>query len=299
VAQGPIRLQEPEAGHPAGNAASVLATVWSVLGSVVAPATMVGALLFYFGYVSARTQFAYFGVDVDTLGFSTREFVMRAPQPLLVPALVLLLGSAAGLWGGAVVRHRLRSAPAGTRRRTVRGVTVIGAVILALDLALLFAYPEVGARAWYPLVTPLLLAAGAGLLALAARAGAEQSPATRSTVVLLVLVVIAALFWATATLAQWSGTGRAKALARDMDVLPAVVLDTGERLFPGDRTVVESTLPGDGDQTYRFRYRGLRLLVHGNGRLFLVPEQWSVSGSTYVIPIDTARVRFRFVNDPP
>jgi hypothetical protein len=45
----------------------------------------VKALPFYFGYVSARAQYAYFGVDVDVLGLGTRDYVMRSPQGLLVP----------------------------------------------------------------------------------------------------------------------------------------------------------------------------------------------------------------------
>lgn len=292
-------LDDPSTGDSVANVGSVLSSIWRIFGSVVAPATLVGALLFYFGYVSTRTQFAYFGVDVDTLGFSNQEFVMRAPQPLLVPALVLLLGSAAGLWGGAQVRHRLRAAPPATRRRLLRLVTIAGALLLGLDLVLLGAYPRLGSLPWYPLAAPLLLAVGAGLLALAARSAGQQDAATRSVVVILVLVVIAAIFWATATLAEWSGTGRAKALAREMYSLPAVVIDTDEQLFPADQTVVESALPDEDGTTYRFRYRGLRLLAHGDGKLFLVPEQWSSSGSTYVVPMDSVRVRFRFVNDPP
>lgn len=66
-----------------------------------------------------------------------------------------------------------------------------------------------------------------------------------------------------------------------------------------DGTVVESIFEDAEEQTYRYRYRGLRVLAEGEGRLFLVPEQWSSSGSTYVVPMDEARVRFRFVDDPP
>ena len=67
----------------------------NLLGSVVAPATLIGALLFYFGYVSSRAQYDYFGVDIDSVGLSTQDYVMRSPQPLLVPLLVLaLLGAA-------------------------------------------------------------------------------------------------------------------------------------------------------------------------------------------------------------
>ncbi len=277
---------------------STLARVWSLVGTVVAPATLVSALLFYFGYVSARAQFGYFGVDVDTLGFSTQEFVMRAPQPLLVPALVLLVGAAALVWGNARLRRRLDAASARTSRRWALALALAGGLLLTAALVLLLVYPAVGDQPWYPLVTPVLLGLGAGLLARGStwlgHPGAGRTPA-----VLLVLVVVASTFWATATLAQWSGTGQARALARDLTALPAVVVDTTERLFPGDNTVAESMLEPHEGQTYRYRYRGLRLLAEGEGRLFLVPERWSPAGSTFVLALDEVRVKFRFVDDPP
>jgi hypothetical protein len=61
----------------------------SLAAGIVAPVTLSTALLFYFGYVSARSQYEYFGIDVDTIGLSTQDYVMRSPQPLLVPLLVL------------------------------------------------------------------------------------------------------------------------------------------------------------------------------------------------------------------
>jgi hypothetical protein len=45
----------------------------NVLGSIIAPATLLGALLFYFGYVSSRAQYDYFGIDVDVIGLSTQD----------------------------------------------------------------------------------------------------------------------------------------------------------------------------------------------------------------------------------
>jgi hypothetical protein len=139
----PDERPEPEAeGHADRPTGPSLSYVLSVVGPVVAPATLVSALLFYFGYVSARAQFAYFGVDVDALGFSTQEFVMRAPQPLLVPALLLLLGSAGLTWAHGVARRRLESADV-VAHRVVRGLTVGGAVLLAAALVL----PS-GSRCW-------------------------------------------------------------------------------------------------------------------------------------------------------
>src|SRR5215207_4454572 len=57
----------------------------SLGGSIIAPATLITTLLFYFGYVSSRAQYDYFGVDVDTIGLTTQDYVVRSPQPLLVP----------------------------------------------------------------------------------------------------------------------------------------------------------------------------------------------------------------------
>lgn len=272
--------------------------VWRLVSTVVAPATLVGAVLFYFGYVSARAQFAYFGVDVDTLGFSTQEFVMRSPQPLLVPVLAMLLAAAATTWAAGETNRRLGTADTATVARAARLTTRVALGLIALGLALLVAYPLLGEQDLYPLVTPLLLGLGGGLLAL--RLHHVPDPrTTRTTVVILTLLTVAALFWVTATLAEWSGLGRAKALARDLTVLPAAVIDTAEPLVARDGTVVESIFEDAEEQTYRYRYRGLRVLAEGEGRLFLVPEQWSPSGSTYVVPMDEARVRFRFVDDPP
>ncbi|MFS0705896.1 hypothetical protein AB6N23_15400 [Cellulomonas sp. 179-A 9B4 NHS] len=291
-------------------AAATLARAGTVLGSVVAPATAVSALLFYFGYVSTRAQLAYFGVDVDVLGMATQDYVMRAPQPLLVPTLGLLLLTAALVWADGRLRRWAHGAGAGHVRAWQRALRGIGGTLLGAAGALLLAYPAVGRWPPYALVTPVALGLGALLLARALTwSGADArgapdggaAPGTRTTAVVLVLVVVASVFWAAATLAQWSGLGQAKALARDLTRLPAVVVDTTEPLFPADPVVGQTVLAGpDGTATgQRFRYRGLRLLAEGDGRLFLVPERWSPAGSTYVVDPDDARVRFRFVDDPP
>jgi len=302
-----------------GTTAGVLARIWSIVGNVIAPATLIGAVLFYFGYVSSRAQFRYFGVDVDVLGFSTQEFIMRSPQPLLVPMLALLLLSALLAAVHVLLRRRFAGRDDPRLRTAIRSLRIVGIALLVAAVLLLAAYPLIGGWPYYPLVTPLVLGVGAGLTGYAVAwdqrhplgsptaptdapeaAPSAPRPRGRAVVVLLGAVVVVTVFWATATLAEWSGRGQAKALARDLGSLPAIVLDLGEPLAPGDPVVREEALPaGEGD-AYRYRYRGLRLLVVGEDRLFLVPAEWTPSGSTYVVPFDdSARVRFRFVNDPP
>ena len=77
--------------------------------------TLISALLFYFGYVSRDSQYAYFGIDVDTIGLSTQDYVMRSPQPLLVP----LLGITLLAVGGLLLHKAIHAGPA-RRRTTIR-----------------------------------------------------------------------------------------------------------------------------------------------------------------------------------
>ena len=78
------------------------------VSSVTRPITLISAILFYFGYVYTTTEYGYYGLDVDTIGLSTQEFIMRSPGPLLTP----LLG--AGLVA-AVVALRARGGPTADR----------------------------------------------------------------------------------------------------------------------------------------------------------------------------------------
>jgi len=78
----------------------------SFAAGIVTPVTLITALLFYFGYVSSRSQYEYFGIDVDAIGLSTQDYVMRSPQPLLVPLLVLSLIAVAGLLLHNAIRAR-------------------------------------------------------------------------------------------------------------------------------------------------------------------------------------------------
>jgi hypothetical protein len=114
------------------------------------------------------------------------------------------------------------------------------------------------------------------------------------------VAIVGCLFWATATVAEWTGLGNGMRTARNLDDLAPVILDTQDRLFLTDGIVEETALPASEEARFRFRYRGLRLLIQGDGALFLVPERWSPSDSTLRVPLDdSVRVQFRFVNRAP
>jgi hypothetical protein len=308
----------------------------SSTATIIAPASLLSALLFYFGYVSSRAQYEYFGVDVDAIGLSTQDYVMRSPQPLLVPLLVLVLAGAGLLVLHTMIRQRIESAhttdppedgtappgPADRIASAVRIVAVAGSALLGAGVILLVAYGLVGDWPLYDLVTPLLFTFGGGSMVYAARVGtllrnrrddpsAAARPAApaapdrthvlrRTATILVYTVVAASVFWATATVAQWSGRGQARNAARHFDDLPRVILDTRERLFLRSPGVEETSLPASEGQTFRYRYRRLRLLIVGQDRMFLVPETWSASNSTLIVPLDgSVRVQFQFQNQRP
>jgi hypothetical protein len=282
--------------------------------TVIAPVTALSALLFYFGYVSSRSEYAYFGLDVDTIGLGTQDYIMRSPQPLLTPLLVLALIGAGVLALHAAIRRRVQAALSTGNvdnvrsiRRFARGCVAGGLVLLAAGIMLLAIYGYLRGWAPYEMVTPLVIAVGAGLTAYAWRVlellgrHREQSTMPRRTSnVLLYVLVAATVFWMTATLAQWSGRALAHYQAQTLLQLPSVILDTKERLFLRDPGMAETMLPASEGQTFHYRYRHLRLLIEGHDRMFLVPDHWSASDSTLVVALDgSVRVQFQFENEAP
>ena len=267
----------------------------SFAAGIVTPVTLITALLFYFGYVSARSQYEYFGIDVDTIGLSTQDYVMRSPQPLLVPLLVLTLVAVAGLLLHNAIQSRADLV-------AVQWARLTAIVVLALGVIGLFLYPVLGGLPYYALVVPVVIglaAAGLGYLSYLSSKLQDNRPQV-VLIALLAIVTLTCAFWATATTAQYSGRGLAKADARNLDRFPVVILDTKERLHLHSPGVEETALPPAAGQTFNYRYRGMRLLIVGENRLFLVPRQWNASDTTLVVPLDESiRVQFQFQNDPP
>ncbi len=296
----PTAAEEPTA---------LLERVLSLGGRIIAPATVISTLLFYFGYVSSRSQYDYFGLDVDVIGLSTQDYVMRSPQPLLVPLLVLTLLGAGASAGHAVLRRR--AGRTSGLRFVARRMLLVGSVVLVAGLVLLFGYAGIGRWPLYGLITPLVLAVGSASTAYGLgtlRWLDERDPARRTrlgpggVVILLWVAVAAGLFWGTATVAQWSGRGLAGEQAQRLDELSSVIVDSKQRLFlPADAGVRERDLTGAAtDQPYRFRYSNLRLLIQGDGAMFLVPGTWSPAATTIMLPVDgDVHVQFQFRNDPP
>src|SRR3712207_2777614 len=60
------------------SAAEHLPRALRAIGSVVAPASLITALLFYFGVQHAHWYFHYFGINHTVMGLTTQDYLIRS-----------------------------------------------------------------------------------------------------------------------------------------------------------------------------------------------------------------------------
>jgi hypothetical protein len=276
----------------------------SLAGSVIAPTTLLTALLFYFGYVSSLQQYAYFGIDIDAIGLSTQDYLLRSPEALFLPIGVLLVTGLLGLWAHAALTRM--ATPDGHRRLRICAwvLVVVGAILFARGVIGVL-IPYIASREAIAM-TPICLGVGIALIGYGRRVlyrlrTASTHDATRQPwierggLAVVIGLIVLSVFWASTSFAAAYGRGRALTLAEQLSDRPGVIIDTKERLWIRHSAVQETKLPVEGSQEYHYRYRGLRLLIQSKDRMFLIPERWSQDEDvvTLVVPVDnTVRIQF-------
>ncbi|MFJ3789583.1 hypothetical protein [Kitasatospora sp. NPDC090091] len=194
-----------------------------------------------------------------------------------------------------------RAVRTGTDGRRVVGRACWAVALVVVPLVVLGFLAGFEAIDAGPMGTPLLLG-GALLLVVLARLLAVRTtgvpyPLTgeRAALGISVALIVLCSFWAAGGFAHQKGENDAERLADNLALRPAVVLDTTERLYLQWSGVDERALPdGGAGQRFRYRYRGLRLLAQVNGRMFLIPRNWTWdAGNVLILPVD-ANVRIVF-----
>ncbi|GHH28828.1 hypothetical protein [Lentzea cavernae] len=259
-----------------------------VFGSLLAPTTVLTALLFYFGVRHATYFCEWFGVHYSVLGLSAPDYLIRSADGMFVPLTVLSAAGLAALWGYRFLHSVL--APKTWRvlaRRAVPVLVALGLVFLLLGLT--------------GLTVPLLLYAVPGLPGVCVALGvisfplAERLHATvagrHATGVVPVVqwtftFVLASigLFWAVNDYSAAVGAARGYEYETRLGTLPkAVVFSTKDIGFHGPGVSMTScTAP---DSAYRFRYEGLVLVLQSGGQSLLLPKGWNRrDGAALVLP---------------
>ncbi|MGI8807958.1 MAG: hypothetical protein ACR2KK_08985 [Acidimicrobiales bacterium] len=282
-----------------------LRSVFEIIGLVLAPASLLTALLFYFGWTFTNARALYFGIDPSAFGYTTQDYLLRSVDPIFIPMGALLVVAVSIVSVHSVLVRRL----ADVRQPRLRTLVLAGlaAAGCAAFLAGLFGVVTGSLFGETFLVTPLALAFGLGAMAYSAqlsrRFAGERPPAPRppaqgrsaatARVILVALFVVLNLFWAVRDWANAVGRGRAQELARMIPYRPSVVVYSKSELHI-DAPGVEMTEVGGGDSAYRFRYQGLTMLVYSNDRYFLVATQSSPDNPRTIVLPDRDDLRLEF-----
>jgi hypothetical protein len=242
------------------------------MSALIAPATLLTGISFYFGWQRVRAFDAYFGLNPGAVGYSTRDYVLNSLDALFLPVMVVLLVLIALALAHAYVGRVHRE---GRNPKTLRLVSELGLWFGGLLLAV----GGVGAFGAFPFHTPYLIATlfpagGVVLLAYAVDLRARlrgNPPVSQLGRVFVALFVSVCLFWAAGLYAGTVGRNQAADLARNLDELPGVTMS-------GTTDLVSAA--GGGETTggtagaSAERKVGFRLLAVENGTLFLLPNHW-------------------------
>ena len=276
-------------------------SVWShVLGyvSVIGPpATVVTALVFYFGWARAKAQAEWMGLHVNLFGYTTRDFALLSISALYLPLLLLVALAMLWVWLDRLLRRRIDRGAAGRWATALPRAALLGAgALIGLMVVLLFAE-----RVYSPLYAPYLVTAGVLVAAWAVRirrcaAAVEgpRRPAEQQAVEATLLLVLVALllFWGTSNFAEARGRGLAEDLEVNLLWLPRAQVYSQEPLgldVPGVTTHELGTA-----EAPLYRYDGLRLLTVSGERYFFLHEGWSVEEGTVVVLPDDASLRVQY-----
>jgi hypothetical protein len=252
---------------------------WRLATGIAGQTALLTSLLLFFGWARTQATFAYFGVDLSLLNFSTTDYVLRSVNTAYTPLLLIGLGSL-----GGVLLHRRLGHSRWEAERVRTGVLAVGWVFVALGVSSLLwgdwaravgsVVPDDPgiAFAWLP----ASLAIGFALLlygTVAAPAGEGKRDANPQATFAFVALLVMALFWTVSLLAVHDGRARAQQIERDSNALPEVALLSKDVMLIQGPGVVATPIELRGSR-YRHSYSGLRLLAHADGKYLLIPLTW-------------------------
>ena len=267
-----------------------LGQVVEFAGQFLLSAGTITAVVYYFGYVREQALFAYFGVDLGSVQFSTADYLVRGAGPLFAPLATALVTGVAAVIAHHVLVQLLAHADRRWQRVAWVALGAVGLILLAVGAFGLHRRDDPFAG---PRLSPVALGVGAVLLDYSVETARtyetlpdQMSNALESTRVLRVGLVVAlalvSAFWATANVAQRDGEKAARAIELSLPIRQQAIVYSFERL--------QITGPGvgviefdDPDAAFAFRYNGLRVLIHTESHWLLLPVGWRHDNGATVI----------------
>ena len=300
-------IEQPETGASTESAVFEVALprVLKLVGSVVAPTTLLTALMYYFGWLEAAAFLRYLGADVTVLDLTVRDYLANSVDGLIPPlvavaGLVLLM-----LW----IQQLLRTAiPAKTWRKGLRalmpaaavaGVVLVGLVLADIVLGSVFpvSFPE--GRGLSLTIGVLLLTYAVRLFRLLTERQSQQAPQRIPGTVTIAewgavfILVSVGLFWAVGSYAITLGMSRGHQFETSLSNRPDVMVYSEKRLSLQAPGVREDPCQAS-DAAYRFRYKGLKLVRQAGNQYLLLPGGWTPSDGAVILLPRSESLRMEF-----
>ncbi len=260
-----------------------------IIGRIVAPLTVITALLYYFAWVRTAAFYSHFGIDQRILAYSFEDYLLRSTGIAFRPLAFALLIAATSmaLWYG-LARMPDRSNPS---RLVAFFLFTLAIGLVLYGVTVLFGLP-VRKPLW------AAVALGIGLIAAELASslfGHVRAAAPDKTVLLrrglIGAGLLLALFWSTAVYAQLSGERLAEDWATKPRGRPSATILSEKDLKLTGYGIAATRLSFD-DEGYEYKYEGLRVLVYSNSRWFLYPDSWNSDPlATVVVLKDEPTVR--------
>ncbi|UBU16093.1 hypothetical protein [Nonomuraea gerenzanensis] len=291
---------EDEGGGPAGHPL----LRWAV--GVLANVTVLTGLLVYFGWQRSEIQALELGIDDSVLGMSPTDYVLRSVRQALTLLLVVAIGGLAWLQLDHVLRPRVlrdgttdeadEAAPGKARSRdrlvthSLRFMSWAWLVLPLACWALGFVEPLLEIAF---LIFPFSIGVGAlltlyGTYLRSLMPGRLPRTSMPLRYAFTAIIVCVSLFYGAGNYATVLGVSLAENM--EVDRLARVRVYSTQRLNLAAGQ--ETTLPGStGKDDYRYRYTGLRLLLHTSKGYFLVAENWRPQQGVVIILQESSTVR--------
>jgi hypothetical protein len=293
LSRGIVRIAAPNSSKdPTRDSTSSTQRFLGLVAKIGSPIAIGTALLFYFGWVRANAQARALGYDVSMLGLSTTDFVLRSVSILFAPIIALILLTIVCYVAHPVLLHQLEW------KRTSRGthalVTMLRLAWLWCPLAVVLLYVSVPpTRA---VVIPVMLTV-AILLAMygdrLSRHLKQAAPASPLITGLVLALLAIAIFWDVERIAKFSGEGYAAYISTVPTEFAKITIYSPTSLEMSASGIAEQPIGAEGS-AYRYRYDGLRLLLHSGGKYFLLAYPKSGQTPTIVVLPDTQDIRVEF-----
>lgn len=290
----------PLPADPSDSTQPLRATLRAI-ASVIAPSSLITALVYYFGWARTSSQATALGLDDSLLGYSNKDYLLRSVDAMFWPMFVGTLVTTGALLGhGALVGWATGSNSSGERPSIHRRRRL--AVWLAPSLAGIGAASlilgTIGARLKDPgrlasMATPICVSVGIVLVGYAAhlrRLLSEESPHQPSpelravrliTSSLLCALFLLSLFWTVSRYAVIKGIDLAVTVEDGLSERPDATIYSSTRLHL-QPPVLEKRLQGEGPDV-QFSYSGLKFLFRSEGKLFLRPSDPSARDVNIII----------------